>query len=298
MAIVTQVLAAVAMVVVTPLALRLLDAPGLAALRRIWPYAAAPGAVALFLPRGWPAAALAVTYAALTVALAATALARLASVPGRPARELAAQAAAGPALVAPDAGLPARLRGLTATDLAAGTALVAPLGAGAALVAERAGHELFGFSLGILALTVPHLHYAGLAAVLIAGLAGRAAGSTVAALSVPAGVGLVFAGFFLGRFVELAGAVVLTAGLWLAAWLTWRVVRPRAADRATRVLLAVSSGILVVSMPLALAWAGGRAFDLPHPSVGWMVGTHGVLNAVGFALCALLAWRRLEADPL
>ena len=269
MAIVTQVLAALAMVVVTPIALRLLDAPGLGALRRIWPYAAVPGAVALFLPRGGFAAALAVTYAALTLALASTAAARL-----------------------------ARVRGLTATDLAACTALVAPLGAGVALVAERAGHELFGFSLGILALTVPHLHYAGLAAVLIAGLAARAAGSTVAALSVPAGVGLVFLGFFLGRFVELAGAVVLTAGLWLVAWLTWRVVRPRAADRATRVLLAVSSGILVVSMPLALAWAGGRAFDLPHPSVDWMVGTHGVLNALGFALCAVLAWRRLEADPL
>jgi len=199
------------------------------------------------------------------------------------------------------ARVPARLtrsRGLIAMDLAACTALVAPLGAGVALVAERAGHELFGFSLGILALTVPHLHYAGLAAVLIAGLAARAAGNTAAALSVPAGVGLVFAGFFLGRFVELAGAVVLTAGLWLAAWLTWRVVRPRAADRATRMLLAASSGILVVSMPLALAWAGGRAFDLPHPSVDWMVGTHGVLNALGFALCAVLAWRRLEADPL
>ncbi len=291
MAIVTQALAALAMVVVTPLALRLLDAPGLGPLRRIWPYAAAPGAVALFLPRGWPAAALAATYAALTLALAATALARLARSRGRTAP------AAG-RLTATNAGRPVRSRGRTATDLAAGTALVAPLAAGVALVAERAGHELFGFSLGILALTVPHLHYAGLAAVLIAGLAARAAGSTVAALSVPAGVGLVFAGFFLGRAVELAGAVVLTAGLWLAAWLTWRVVRPRAADRATRLLLAVSSGILVVSMPLALAWAGGRAFDLPHPSVAWMVGTHGVLNAVGFALCAVLAWRRLEADPL
>jgi hypothetical protein len=294
MAIVTQVLAALAMVVVTPIALRLLDAPGLGTLRRVWPLAAVPGAVALFLPRGGSAAALAVSYAALTLALALTAAARLARAPVAPIRS------DGPgAPVRPRA--PSRLArscGLTATDLAAGTALVAPLGAGFALVAERAGHELFGFSLGILALTVPHLHYAGLAAVLIAGLAARAAGSTVAALSVPAGVGLVFAGFFLGRFVELAGAIVLTAGLWLVAWLTWRVVRPRAADRATRVLLAVSSGILVVSMPLALAWAGGRAFDLPHPSVGWMIGTHGVFNALGFALCAVLAWRRLEADPL
>jgi hypothetical protein len=283
MAIVTHVLAALAMVVVTPLALRMLDASGLGPLRRIWPYAAAPGAVALFLPRGGFAAALAVTYAALTQALAATALARLWHTSG---------------LTATNAGRPVRSRGRVATEVAAGTALVAPLAAGVALVAERAGHELFGFSLGILSLTVPHMHYAGLAAALIAGLAARAAGSTVAALSVPAGVGLVFAGFFLGRAVELAGAVVLTAGLWLAAWLTWRVVRPRAADRATRLLLAVSSGILVVSMPLALAWAGGRAFDLPHPSVAWMVGTHGVLNAVGFALCAVLAWRRLEADPL
>ena len=62
MAIVTQVLAALAMVVVTPIALRLLDAPGLGALRRIWPCAAVPGAVALLLPRGGFAAALAVTY--------------------------------------------------------------------------------------------------------------------------------------------------------------------------------------------------------------------------------------------
>jgi hypothetical protein len=190
-----------------------------------------------------------------------------------------------------------RSAGRAAVEVAALTALVAPLAAGVALVAERAGYELFGFSLPILALTVPHLHYAGLVAALVAGLTARATGRGTAALAVPAGVALVLAGFFLGEFVELAGAVVLTAGLWLAGWQTWRTVRPGAADRAVRVLLAVSSGILVVTMPLALAWAGGRAFDLPHPSVAWMVATHGVLNALGFAVCAVLAWRRLE-DPL
>jgi hypothetical protein len=45
-------------------------------------------------------------------------------------------------------------------------------------------------------------------------------------------------------------------------------------------------------MALALDRALGQVFGLPHLSVSWMVATHGVANALGFALCSLLAWRR------
>ncbi|WUJ75031.1 YndJ family transporter [Kribbella soli] len=40
----------------------------------------------------------------------------------------------------------------------------------------------------------------------------------LAAISVLLGTSLVLLGFFLGDPVELAGAVVLTAGMWLVGW--------------------------------------------------------------------------------
>jgi hypothetical protein len=33
--------------------------------------------------------------------------------------------------------------------------------------------------------------------------------------------------------------------------------------------------------------------NVPHLSATWMVATHGVANALGFALCSVLAWRRV-----
>lgn len=184
-------------------------------------------------------------------------------------------------------------------DTAVFTALVTPAVAALALVCERGGLRLFGFSLTILALTVPHLHYAGLVAALVAGLVCRAVGggalARTAAWSVPAGTATVLAGYFLGDPVELAGAVILTFGMWLVGWLTVRRVR---APAGVRVLLSISSGMLVVTMLLALDWAAGHVFPLPHLSIPWMVATHGLLNALGFALCAVLAWRRLEERPL
>lgn len=37
----------------------------------------------------------------------------------------------------------------------------------------------------------------------------------------------------------------------------------------------------------------GRGHRTPHPTLAWMAATHGVGNALGFALCSVLAWRRL-----
>jgi len=273
MSVLVNLIVMLGMLVVVPAGLRLIDPSGLRTVRRLWPVLAVPGAVALWLPRGGPATALAVGYALATLALALHAPARL-----------------------------VRTRSLTAAETAVHTALVAPSVAGLALVAERSGHQLFGFDLEILALTVPHFHFAGFAAALVAGLVCQAAddraddrpAARFAALSVPLGTLLVLTGYFIGDWAELVGAAVLTAGMWTVGLLTWRNVRVQGRDRLTRALLGLSAVVLAATMLLALSWALGEAAGIPHPTLTWMAATHGLGNALGFALCSVLAWHRLK----
>ncbi len=266
-----DVIVMIGMLVVVPAGLRLIDTPRL--VRLVWVVGAVPGALSLWLPRGTAAAALAVAYAVATAVLALHAAVRA-----------------------------WRHRSVAPREVAVLTALVTPAVAGLALVWERAGHALLGFKPAILALTVAHFHFAGFAAALVAGLVCRATGeralSRAAALTVPCGTALVLLGYFAGDWAELAGAVVLTAGMWLVGWLTWTQVRRGVADRLTRVLLCVSAATLAATMVLALSWALGEATGLPHPTVEWMAATHGVGNAAGFALCGVAAWRRLRPRPL
>lgn len=252
------------MLVVVPLGLRLI--PGLPGwLPLAYAVGAIPGAVALWLPRGLTATSLSTVYAVTALGLASFGILRVATPSAR--------------------------------GLAVLTATVSPSVAAAALVAERAGYPLFGFPLRTLSLTVAHFHFAGFAAALVAGLVCASTSdsrrSRLAALCVPGGTAVVFVGFFVGDAVELVGAAMLTAGLWLAAFVIWRDVLPGVEDRATRLLLGTSAAVLVPSLLLALWWALGRAADLPHPTIAWMIATHGVANAVGFGLCSVLAWRRV-----
>ncbi|WP_051837588.1 YndJ family protein [Streptomyces sp. NRRL F-2580] len=286
MSVLVNVIVTLGMLYVVPAGLRLIDPAGLRRTARLWPLLAAPGALCLWLPRGLPATALAALYAAACLALAARAPVRLlrgrhpCRVPGR---------------------VPIRVP--DPSGIAVATALVSPSIAGTALVAERAGYRLFGFDLDILALTVPHFHFAGFTAALVAGLVCRAVRdrpatglSRWAAYSVPAGTLLVLLGYFVDDWAELVGAVVLTGGMWAVALLTWRDIRPAARDRGTRALLATSAAVLAATMLLALWWAAGEATGIVHPTLTWMAATHGLGNALGFALCSVLAWRRLTTD--
>jgi hypothetical protein len=266
-----DLLVVVGMLVVVPAGLRLIRDPAVAFARRCWPVGAVAGAVSLWLPRGTVATSLATVYAVAAAVLCAYAVSR-----------------------------PIRPRSEWPTEAAVLTALISPAVAASALVAERAGYHLFGFELGVLALTVAHFHFAGFAAALIAGLQsrltpGRAADT--AALTVPAGTLLVLLGYFTGEAVELAGALVLTAGMWTVGWLTWRYARTEAPDRITALLLGCSAVTLAGSMVLAVSWALGEATGLPHPSLTWMAATHGVANALGFAVCGMVGRRRARAYP-
>lgn len=266
---------ALAMVVVVPLGLRLIDDDRrrLGPVGQVWPFAGLLGGLSLLLDRGDAfAVALACCYASVTAWLAVLALLRL-----------------------------LRRRSPAPVEVAVLTAMVAPAVAASSLIAERGGWELLGFGMTTQLLTVAHFHYAGFAAALVAGLTASRApspSSSVAAVTVPVGIALVFLGYFTGDGVELAGAVVLTAGMWLLGWTVWRDVAPSARGRVTRALFGVSAAVLAVTMLLALSWAAGHVWDtVPHLSLTWMAATHGLANALGFALCGLLAWRRVQRAP-
>jgi hypothetical protein len=269
-------LAGAGMLVIVPLGLSLVAVPGVgvATVRRWWVVVALPAAVSLWLPRGLVTATLALPYLTAASVLLTGSVMDIASRGQERARQ---------AYGVRELGF----------DLALLTALAGPAIAGCALVAERAGYRLFGFGLDTLTLTVAHFHYAGFAAALVAALLlDRRPGAvtTAAAWCVPGGTLIVLAGYFAGGPVQLAGAAVLTVGMWLTGWVTWRAARQF--DPVTRVLLGAGALVLVATMALALDRALGQVFGLPHLSVSWMVATHGVANALGFALCSLLAWRR------
>lgn len=269
---------ALGMVVVVPLGLRLIDddRQRLGPVGQVWPFAGLLGGLSLLMDRGDAfAVTLACCYAAVTVWLAALALLRLLRL--------------------------LRRRSLAPVEIAVLTAMVAPAVAASSLIAERGGWELLGFGMTTQLLTVAHFHYAGFAAALVAGLTASRApsvSSSIAAVTVPVGIGLVFLGYFAGDEVELAGAVVLTAGMWLLGWAVWRDVAASARGRLTRALFGVSAAVLAATMLLALSWAAGHVWDaVPHLSLTWMAATHGLANALGFALCGLLAWRRVQRAP-
>ncbi|HEX6231776.1 MAG TPA: YndJ family protein [Jiangellaceae bacterium] len=266
-------LVALGMLVLVPLGLRLIDNAGgpVGVIAQAWPLAALAGIGSLIVGRGVTAVVLAVIYAAVTVALAVAAAERL-----------------------------WRRRSLAPSEIAVLTAMVSPSIAGISLVAERGGWQLFGFDLTVLALTVAHFHFAGFAAALIAGLVYTAAPGVLSALppvAVPLGIAVVFAGYFTTDAVEFAGTVILTAAMWLTGWLIWQRVRPQAASRFTRLLFGISAGALAVTMLLALNWAAGEVWDaVPHLSLDAMAATHGIVNAVFFALVGVIAWRRLQRE--
>lgn len=105
---------------------------------------------------------------------------------------------------------------------------------------------------------------------------------------------IVALGFTFAPALQIAGAVLLTVGLWLLAWVTARHIAPTA-PRLTSSLLLLSSASVLVPMLLAVQWAIRSNLGTPALSIPDMARTHGVLNAFGFALAGVFGWRLLTA---
>jgi hypothetical protein len=181
-----------------------------------------------------------------------------------------------------------------------------PVGA-VALVLHRAGISL-RFEPIIVLLTVVHYHYAGFVLPLVTGLvdrrlagpdgrfgtdlAGRVA--VAATLVIVVNLALIAVGITFSPLVEVVAVALFTVAVAGFALLTLAKVVP-AVDGLPAAGLAVASLAIVATMALALGY-GYSAFPATGEviSIGEMIRWHGTLNAFGFALPALLAFRRLE----
>ena len=169
---VVRVVVGLGTVVVLPLGLRLLGDRAVPRSRSlVWPLVGLVAAASVWLPVGPGAALLATPFAVAGVVLAACAL---------------------------------RVR-LFSTAVALATPLVGAV----ALVAELAGWGLLGFSGDYLALTVPHMLFAGFGACRVVGLVAHVSTTPLtraAAVAAPTGVLLVLAGYFVSDAAELVAA--------------------------------------------------------------------------------------------
>ncbi|ELY79152.1 YndJ family transporter [Natrinema gari] len=165
------------------------------------------------------------------------------------------------------------------------------------------------FAPTIVLLTGVHFHYAGFALPLVVGLTGRhlagsdgrfsatITGRATAATTVVvvAGILLIAIGITFSPLVEVVAVVAFTAGVVGFALRTLRDVVPTVA-RLPGLLLAVAALSLCWTMALALAFAYSSLPGTPSlVTIPEMIRWHGSVNAFGFALPALLAFRLLEA---
>src|SRR6185312_2576900 len=173
------------------------------------------------------------------------------------------------------------------------------------LVMSRLGAQPLGFGDTIVLLTAVHFHFAGFAAPVLTGLAGRSLAVDSLRVSplvlivgccVIAGTPLVAVGITLSPSVGLGGTLVISIGLLLLAVIVIGRVVPKLQQRSVQLLLIISSVSPFVSMTLAAAYAYSIVAKKLIIDIPQMALVHGMVNAFGFALCGLLAWSILRSD--
>ena len=172
-----------------------------------------------------------------------------------------------------------------------------PIG-GVWLIMSRLGIQPLGFGDTIVLLTAVHFHFAGFAAPLLAGMAGRAVEPgrrghkviRVAVVCIILGTPLVAAGITVSPRLALIGAVIISSGLLLLAIAVVGWVLPALGSLRAKTLLVLSSLCSSTAMLLASVYAYSIVTRKLIVDIPQMAMTHGVANSFGFALCGLIAW--------
>lgn len=172
-----------------------------------------------------------------------------------------------------------------------------PVGA-AWLMASRLGIQPMGFGDTIVLLTAMHFHFAGFAAPVLAGLAGRVLPTSqplsrtfaLSGLFIIIGTPFVAAGLTFSPALALVGAVIMSVGLILLAILVLGWTLRQVSSFLAQSLLVVSSLSSVFAMILACLFAYSLVVKSVIVDIPQMALTHGILNSFGFSLCGLIAW--------
>ena len=172
-----------------------------------------------------------------------------------------------------------------------------PVG-GVWFILSRLGIQPLGFGDTIVLLTAVHFHFAGFAAPILAGLAGRTIGLNklarklfqIAVLCIIMGVPLVAAGITVSPLLALLGAVTISSGLFFLAITVVGWVLPSVESLTARILLVISSASSSSAMLLASVYAYSIFSKRLIVDIPQMAMTHGIVNSFGFALCGLTAW--------
>ncbi|MDI1313176.1 YndJ family transporter [Prosthecobacter sp.] len=184
-------------------------------------------------------------------------------------------------------------------ELALLSARVFPAIGAAWLVANRANWTPWGFDPLIVLLTAAHFHHAGFTLPLMAGLNAKAkpgCWTRFSCVAILLGVPLVAVGitcthFGVLKFVEPFGVTILVMGALGVALSQMRRGLEKKHPNWTRFGFLISGASLFIAMLLALSF--GLRYLIPNYALTmpqmWMI--HGTLNAIGFGLCGILAWR-------
>ena len=173
------------------------------------------------------------------------------------------------------------------------------------LVMSRLGIQLLGFGDTIVLLTAVHFHYAGFAAPILCGVAGRVLAQhaigverlfVLAVLGVIAGTPLVAAGITFSPLLGLAGTLIISTALLLLGVLVIGWVVPRVSGPWVQLLLVISSISPFISMTLASIYAYSIVANKLIIDIPQMALAHGIINALGFSLCGLVAWTLFRSE--
>lgn len=168
---------------------------------------------------------------------------------------------------------------------------------------SRFGERPLDFGDDIVALTAVHFHYAGFAAPIIVGLAGRALVESgrshvlyrIGACAVSIAPILIAIGITTSPIVEVIAAFTLA----LALTMCMVIVALRATANLAplpSVLLWTCAASLSMTMILASVYALGEFTNQKWIDIPQMAWIHGLVNVFGFALPGMLAWTLAERD--
>ncbi|MGI8316445.1 YndJ family protein [Halobacillus mangrovi] len=174
------------------------------------------------------------------------------------------------------------------------------------LVSSAGWAQHLPYTESIVQLTAIHFHYAAFVLPLVTGFFGRyrAEGNrirkryfqrpyAVLALGIAVGPFLVALGLAQGPPVETyAVALYVIVLAWLCIWWFWMSV-----DFKTWIstALQLSSIILLGTMGLSFLYSLGMLYKTEWINIGEMFRYHGLFNAFGFSILAVLAWRGVHA---